>query len=105
MTTSFRILVHRNEDSLHLKLMGDFDITSVREIFRALEHNGRRISNVFIHTGCLTGIRPNARGAFFERLQLFQGSPFRFIFTGRFSDTLSAEENRCAKTELLHLQK
>ena len=100
MATSFKILLHRNEDSLHLKLMGDFDVTSVSEIFKVLKNNGRRTSNVFIHTGCLNGIQPNARAVFRDQLQVLHGNSFRLVFTGRFSDALSAKEKSCVKSDL-----
>ena len=89
MTTSSKILSHRNEDSLHLKLIGDFDITSASEILRVLKKNSRGTSNVFIHTSCLKGIQPNARVALHNYLKLLNGHSFRFVFTGQYSGRLA----------------
>ena len=80
---------HRNDDSLHLKLIGDFDVTSASEILRVLKKNSRGTSNVFIHTSCLKGIHPNARVALHNHLKLFNGHFFRLVFTGQYSGRLA----------------
>ena len=48
MASNFKILVHRNSDSLHLKLVGDFDGTSAHELLNSLTKNARGVRRVFI---------------------------------------------------------
>jgi len=43
MAANFRISVHRSSDSLHMKLMGDFDGSSAWELLNVLR-NAQRVS-------------------------------------------------------------
>ena len=37
MASNFKIFIHRNDDNLHLRLMGDFDGSSAFELINALK--------------------------------------------------------------------
>ena len=50
MAVNFRILVHRSSESLHLKLVGDFEDTAAQEVFCALKKNGAGAGRIFVHT-------------------------------------------------------
>ena len=91
MATKFKILVHRNSDSLHLKLMGDFDGTSANEVLNALKKNGFGASRVFIHTGCLKHVYPFDRQVFHNNLHRLNRQPFKLAFTGQNSGKLAPQ--------------
>jgi hypothetical protein len=91
MAADFRILIHRNSDNLHLKLMGDFDGTSAHEVLNALKKNCRGASKVFIHTSCLKHIHPFGRNVFHNNLDILNRQPFLLAFTGRNSRMLAPE--------------
>ncbi len=82
MAANFKILIHRNSDNLHLKLMGDFDSTSAFELVNALNSNGEAAGKVFVHTSCLKNIYPFARETFHTHLCRLKNRRIRLIFTG-----------------------
>ena len=88
MATDFKILIHKNSDNLHLKLIGDFDRASAYEVLNALKKNCRGASMVFIHTSCLTHIHPFPRDVFHNQLNLLKKRSFLVAFTGQHSDKL-----------------
>ena len=53
MASNFKIFVHRNNDSLHLKLMGDFDGSSACELISVLKKSAKGVFRVIIHTNSL----------------------------------------------------
>jgi len=53
MASNFKILVHRNSDNLHLKLLGDFDSSSAQELVDAVKKHSAGAFSVFIHTSGL----------------------------------------------------
>ncbi|NVM20667.1 MAG: hypothetical protein HWN68_02665 [Desulfobacterales bacterium] len=82
MAANFKILVHRNSDNLHLKLMGDFDGSSAFELVDALKNNCEAAGKVFVHTGCLKNIHPFGRDMFHNYLNCLKNRRIRLIFTG-----------------------
>jgi hypothetical protein len=48
MASNFRISTHRNSESLHLKLVGDFDGSSAFELINVLKKNWNGAYRVFI---------------------------------------------------------
>jgi len=59
MAANFRILKHLNSDSLHLKLVGDFDGSAGYELANLLHKNWRGVHRVFIHTAGLRSVYPH----------------------------------------------
>ena len=58
MASNFKISLNRNNNSLHLNLMGDFDGSSAFELINTLkEHNGNG-AKIFIDTGGLSSLHP-----------------------------------------------
>lgn len=58
MASNFKISLNRNNNSLHLNLMGDFDGSSAFELINTLkEHNGN-CAKIFINTGGLSSLHP-----------------------------------------------
>ena len=89
MASNFKILVHRNSDSLHLKLVGDFDGTSAHELLNSLTKNARGVRRVFIHTACLKEVSDFGRDIFRSRISTANGGPRNIQFTGKAAEELS----------------
>jgi hypothetical protein len=89
MAANFRILVHRNSDSLHLKLYGDFDGTSACELVRAVRQNGFGVSKIFVHTDGLKEVFPFGRDVFQSQRSLPASKSPTFVFTGKDAHQLS----------------
>lgn len=80
MSNTFRILVHRNSESLHLRLEGDFDEAAAKEVLWMIGANGNGAGRVFIHTNGLARIFPIGQEVFHKNLP--HRDRLRFIFTG-----------------------
>ena len=46
MASNFKVLVHKNSDTLHLKLMGDFDGSSACEILHIMQKKGKKVCKI-----------------------------------------------------------
>ena len=82
MACNFKIIVHKNSDSLHLKLAGDFDGTSALKLINSLKTRKNRASKIFIHTSSLTDIYPFGKNVFENGLDSLEGQMFSLVFTG-----------------------
>ena len=94
MASNFKISIHRNSDSLGLKLMGDFDGTSACELLNALKENCDGVDRVFIHTTGLKDIYPFGQDTFQNSLYLLKDRPFRLVFTGENASSIAPERNK-----------
>jgi len=95
MASNFRIFVHRNSDSLHLKLAGDFDGTSAFELLDMVKKNGAGLRKVFIHTSSLKTIYPFGLQVFEKSLSELKGSSFQLLFTGEHAQQIAPTGGRC----------
>jgi hypothetical protein len=95
MASNFRIFMHRNSDSLHLKLAGDFDGTSAFELLDMVKKNGAGLRKVFIHTSNLKTIHPFGRQVFEKSLLDLKGSSFQLLFTGEYAPQIAPAEEKC----------
>ena len=95
MASNFRIFVHRNSDSLHLKLAGDFDGTSAFELLDLVKKNGPGLRKVFIHTSNLKTIHPFGLQVFEKSLSELKGSSFQLLFTGAYAQQIAPAEGMC----------
>jgi hypothetical protein len=68
MAKYFRIAIQRNSDTLHLKLIGEFDGSSARELFNIIQKNCNGASRIFIYTSSLKRIHPFERQIFVSNL-------------------------------------
>ena len=82
MACNFKIIVHKNSDSLHLKLAGDFDGTSALKLINFLKTRKNSASKIFIHTSSLTDIYPFGKNVFENGLDSLEGQMFSLVFTG-----------------------
>lgn len=95
MASNFRIFVHRNSDSLHLKLAGDFDGTSAFELLDMVKKNRQGLRKVFIHTSNLKAIHPFGVQVFEKSLSELKGSSLQLLFTGEFAQQIAPAEGLC----------
>ena len=86
--SDFRIFMHRNEDVLHIKLMGDFDELSAFQLIHALENVCAGIRRVMIHTDCLKNISSLSLEIFKQRFSQLNVPVFRISFTGKNSNRM-----------------
>ena len=95
MASNFRIFVHRNSDSLHLELVGDFDGTSAFELLDTVKENGHGLRKVFINTSGLEAIYPFGAAVFEKNRSSLKGSSFQPLFTGENSQKIVPMEEIC----------
>ena len=90
MGAGFNIIVHRNDENVHFKLIGDFDDKAVNQLIDALKLHARDASRIFIHTDALNTISGCDERRFQNRL--YNGAEIsntRILSTGRFSNMFS----------------
>jgi anti-anti-sigma regulatory factor len=81
MAANFKILLHHSSESLHLKLVGDFDGTSAYEVINAMLENGGS-HRIFIHTANLKEIHPFGKAILEKNLSMFNKQDIEIVFTG-----------------------
>jgi hypothetical protein len=64
MAANFQIYSFKTKDSLHLKLVGDFDGSSSYELIYALTKHRKGFYEIFIDTNDLNTIHPFGREVF-----------------------------------------
>lgn len=89
MARNFRISTHRNSDSIHLNLLGDFDGSSAYELVELLRKKCHGISKVFIHTNALKEIHPFGRNVFLSNLDSLSDNCGNMLFTGEHAEELA----------------
>jgi hypothetical protein len=82
MASSFKILSHQTESSLHLKLLGDFDDTSTYELMEFLKKHHVWPHRTFIHTDGLNRVNPTAGTTLQAQLHVSRIQTDRLAFTG-----------------------
>ena len=92
MAKNFKISTHRNNENLHLKLMGDFDGTSAFELLNVLKREIDRTSKVFIYTSSLRNIYPFGLNVFHNNLNVLKGKCVELVFTGENACRLAPEK-------------
>ena len=95
MASNFRIFFHRNSDSLHLKLIGDFDGSSAHKLINILKEQNGNVNNIFIHTCNLSSMDPFGLEVFQKSLSVNLLSN-RLTFTGDYSDKMAPSGSRLA---------
>jgi hypothetical protein len=89
MGDTFKILIHRNEGCLHLKLYGEFDGEAAQELLNILKRRTRTVSRVFIHTSSLRELHPVGTALFKKRCEGYRWKSTSLIFTGEHADYLA----------------
>ncbi len=91
MASNFKILIHKNSNSLHLILLGDFDGSSAHQLINALKKKMYGVSRVFIHTDRLNDIFSFGRDVFQSNLNVIKRQPVKLVFTGENAAQLAPE--------------
>jgi hypothetical protein len=94
MASNFKIAIHRNDENLHLKLMGDFDGSSAWDLLNGLKKNCSGINRIFIHTNCLKHVHPFGRKVFWRYLSPPFGKSVRIVFTGDKASEMAPETEK-----------
>jgi len=82
VAANFKILFHKSESSLHLKLLGTLDGRSALELLNTLKLNRFGASRVFIHTASLNKIDPFGQSLFRSHFNEVKAKSVSFLFTG-----------------------
>lgn len=82
MAADFQMFFHRTQESLHLKLDGDFDVCSAHRLLRAIEEQGAGLYQIFIDTNDLKTVFPRGRRAFRQYLGALEKKAGNLIFIG-----------------------
>lgn len=91
MATNCRIVIHRNSENLHLKLVGNFDDNSAYELLDAMRAHSNHASRIFIHTNSLKAIEPFGLHVFHAHFDLLKAKSIEFVFTGENVTKLAPE--------------
>jgi hypothetical protein len=90
MASNFRIVIHRNDENLHLKLMGDFDGSSACDLINSLNAHRLGINKVFIHANSIRHVYPFGKWVLHNNLSDSIGRDVRVIFTGEKASELTS---------------
>ena len=94
MAADFRILVHRQGESLHLKLLGEFDSLSAHQLIHSIEKNSLGVGRVFIHTSGLRYVDEWAGDFFRKHFPRHDDRKVEVIFTGEAGMEMAPEGAR-----------
>jgi len=83
MASNFKIFSFETNDSLHLKLDGDFDGNSAYELLNTLKKNGDGFYQIFIDTDSLKAIHPFGKEVLRKKIGALKNQFYDIIFVGR----------------------
>jgi hypothetical protein len=90
MSSNFKILIHTNDDKLHMKLVGDFDGTSAHQLLNHIKKFHPKFRTIFVHTNCLKELIPFGVGVFKSHLGNLDRNRKGLVFTGEYATQFSA---------------
>ena len=90
MASNFRIFIHRNNGTLRLKLMGDFDGSSAFELINTLQAYNGKVGEIVISSGSLASIHPFGVGVFQKNGSIKRLSR-NLTFTGKYGDAIAPQ--------------
>ena len=83
MASNFRFFSHRNRDSIHLQMYGDFDANSAHEVINTLKNYGTPGVPIFIDTNDLGKIHPFGLEVFQNHFYTCDQKYNNLIFLGK----------------------
>lgn len=95
MASNFRVVVWREGESVHLKLVGDFDGSSACELVETVKDHSVGAHRVLICTNSLKTVYPFGVHVFEKKLGELKHSLFRIVFTGPHAKKLAPSEALC----------
>lgn len=93
MASNFRVCGHQTEGSVHLKLLGDLDDSSVLELIDILKKRRPGRYRVFIHTAGLENVSPLACGNLRSNLLSLKMQADRLAFTGEYAARMAPNKD------------
>jgi hypothetical protein len=84
MASNFQIFYFKTNDSLHLKLTGDFDGGSAHELINTLIEHGKDFYGIFVDTSDLESIHPYGIEVFQKRLGVLKNQFHGITFLGKY---------------------
>jgi hypothetical protein len=91
VASNFRIVTHRSSDSLHVKLMGDFDGSSAWQLLNFIKSSLGGVERVIVHTSCLRTIHPFGQNTFRQNLPDLNIPCAKILFTGENAEGLAPD--------------
>lgn len=91
MISDFQIHFHQNDDSLHLKLVGNFDEAAAHMLVDTLDKNHCRVHRIFVHTNGITAFNPSCQKLFRQDLLKRSNKGIDLIFTGKYGAHMAQE--------------
>jgi hypothetical protein len=89
MANYFKILRHLNGESVHLKLVGEFDDQSARQLIQTIFDNQKTAEKMFIHTDSLDRVQAVGRAMFQTSFLMAEQPLTDVVFTGRNAQSLA----------------
>ena len=86
MASNFKLFSHKNQNSLHLQLYGDFDGDSAYQLINALK-SGNNAESVFVDTNDLNKVYRFGISVFEKELRVLLKKPTALIFIGKNKDS------------------
>ena len=88
MASNFKLFLNEINDSIHVKMCGDFDGTSAHELIAAIQNQGPKSNQIYIHTGELSRIYSFGREVFQNNLRLLKKQHDKIEFVGKHQDSI-----------------
>jgi len=89
MALNFRINRKRKNNSLYLKLKGDFDGASALELVRTLERASSKADNIYIDTCGLSSMQDFGEDVFLKNCHTSPIAYQKLVFCGSYGDRLT----------------
>lgn len=94
MASNFKFSTYRNSENIHIKLFGDFDITSALELIHFMEKSSDAVSKIFIHTSSLKQIFPYDKEILQDHLDFLNKGTLLLLLTGEEASKLAPENHK-----------
>jgi len=95
MASNFIICMDREEQTLTLRLTGDFDRTSANQLIEVLKGNRSGVTMATIETNGLEHLDPTGRNMFQREIHTLEDFCYRLVFTGRNANELAPGWTDC----------
>jgi hypothetical protein len=94
MASNFKILIHRKNRKVNLKLVGDFDGTAACELLNVLKDKGPEATKVVVDASRLKEVYPFGVDTFQNNLHHLKDLPMRLVFVGENAAAIEPQRDR-----------
>jgi hypothetical protein len=95
MASRFAISVDRDDQTMTLRLEGDFDRSSASQLIEFLKGNRAGVKMAMIETNGLEHLDPLGKNMFRREIHTLQDFCYRLVFTGRNASQLAPTWTEC----------